>query len=222
MRMSGVSFMTFKNPSTQVGATLIEAMVSLFVFAVGALGIAAMQTTSLVRGDDAKQRSLAIWKAQELADRIRVTRTPQKPEGLIQEYITAIGNTNADNSIGKVDDSDIYSCPTTEPTRCDDVYGTAASACNQAQLVTFDIWSVMCDPNSGLRGASNDGSIGLRDVELAAEKSGDQVRIYLEWANRDSSSNEKLQTTNKKIKTDLCGVEKDVDARLDAYCLRFQ
>lgn len=210
------------NRSSQRGATLIEAMVSLFVFAVGALGIAAMQTSSLVRGDDTKQRSLAIWKAQELADRMRITKTPKNPDGLIDQYIAEINNTNADDGIGKFNLNDVYSCPNSAPTRCDDTNGTSVAACTQAQLIEFDVWSVMCDPNSGISGGSNDGSIGLRDVELAAEKSGGQVRIYLEWSNRDSSNDKALQNSNKNIKTDLCGVEKNVDARLDAYCLRFQ
>lgn len=211
----------FQN-NKEKGATLIEAMVSLFVFAVGALGIAAMQTTTLVRADDTKQRSIAIWKAQELADRMRVTITPRRPDGLIKEYVTEVGNSNKD-SIGKVNESDVYSCPSTAPTRCDDVDdSTKAASCTQAQLIKFDVWSVMCDPDSGISGGSNDGSIGLRDVELAVTRNDADgtVRIYFEWANRDSSNDEKLQSSKKEIATDLCGVEEPVDARLDAYCLR--
>ena len=63
------------------GATLVESLIALFVFAIGALGIAALQTTTLVRSDDVKQRSLAIWKAQELADRIKATTTLDDPDG---------------------------------------------------------------------------------------------------------------------------------------------
>lgn len=229
----------FNNPQIlspkvqQTGATLIEAMVSLFVFAVGALGIAAMQTTSLVKVDDSKQRSLAIWKAQELADRMRVTITAQRPDGLLAEYVAKIGNDK--KGIGKFEtdgDGTAYACPGSAPQRCDDVDGSAASACSQAELIEFDVWSVLCDENSGLRGASADGAIGLRDVELAAElvettvddKKRLDARIYLEWVNRDSLNDEDLENASDVVNasTDLCGEDIDVDTRLDAYCLRVQ
>lgn len=205
----------------QVGATLIEAMVSLFIFAVGALGIAAMQTTSLVKGDDTRQRSLALWKAQELADRIRITKTANKPEGLIKKYADEVNNDGSD--IGTLTTSKVYECPADPPKRCDDINGTAAAKCNVDQIVKFDVWSVMCDPNSGVSGASNDGSIGLRDVELAIKKSDDDrdAKIYFEWVNRDSSNKDEFQTsTAETIDTDLCGENKPVDVRLDVYCLR--
>jgi len=81
----------FKNLDTkQRGSSLVEAMVALVVFAVGALGIAAMQTVSMVRGDDTRQRSIAIWKAQELVDRIKATKTTDDPDGLVAEYIVVL------------------------------------------------------------------------------------------------------------------------------------
>lgn len=216
------SFKQYSNKvgTKQRGATLIETMVSLFVFAVGALGIAAMQTTSLVRVDDTKQRSIAIWKLQELADKIRLTKTRRNPNGLVAEYIAEINNNSDD--IGKTTAANIYNCGAVPAQRCEDMDGDSAATCNAAQLVTFDVWSMMCDPNSGLQAASADGAVGLRDVELAAVQADGEVRLYLEWANRSSNNDSDLQTNAKDVKTDLCGVETDVDARLDAYCLRFQ
>ena len=75
----------------QNGASLIEAIVSLLVFSIGVLGITALQTLSLVRSGDVKQRSVAIWKAQELVDRIRSTRTIDNVNGLAGSYKTLIG-----------------------------------------------------------------------------------------------------------------------------------
>lgn len=214
----------------QRGATLIEAMVSLFVFAVGALGIAAMQTSSLVRVDDTKQRSIAIWKAQELVDRMRNSKTVADPDGLLPEYLAEIDNDNSDNGIGVLDGDDDFPCPAAAaaPQRCDDVNGTNVAACSTAQLVAFDVWSVMCDPNSGiaLTGAGNDGSVGLRNVEVAMERTGTEFRLYIEWLNRSATSNVELgvdaEDVVRTVTTNLCGDDKQIDARLDAYCLRFE
>lgn len=208
--------------NNQLGATLIEAVVSLFVFAVGALGIAALQTTSLVRVDDTKQRSVAIWKAQELADRMRLSKTAADPEGLVPDYITAIGNDNSDDGIGVVDSDDVFDCPTTAPTRCDDVNGTNASACSTADMVAFDIWSVMCDLDSGIAASNQNGSVGLRDVEVALEQDGSEFRLYLEWQSRSANNNANIQDDADPvtITTNLCGDDEDIDSRLDAYCLK--
>ena len=223
------------NIDGQSGLSLIEAMVSLFVFAVGALGVAALQTTALVRTDDTSQRSIAIWKAQELADRMRSTKTITNPDGLIANYITAINNDNSDDGIGVMASSSEFNCPSTAPTQCDDVDGTDVGLCTVAQMVVFDIWSVMCDTNTGLvpDGAAVDGSIGLRNLEVALESDANGIRLYLEWLSRSANNNldtdggadTGLQSTSgsaRTVVTNLCGVDENIDSRLDAYCLRFQ
>jgi len=75
---------------SQRGVTLIEAMISLLIFSVGALGLAAMQLTAITASGDSQQRTMAIWKAQELADRIRSN------PNLRQLYVAAIGNQTPD------------------------------------------------------------------------------------------------------------------------------
>lgn len=207
----------------QAGATLIESVVALFVFAVGALGLAALQTTTLVRSDDVKQRSVAIWKAQELADRIKATRTIDDPNGLAAEYATAIGVTNR-NQIGVYGTS--FSCPNNAPTRCDDQNGTAAASCTTTQLVQFDVWSVLCDPRTGAAAISNDGSEGLnklKDLDVALVQDGTEYLLYFEWASQSGERNEDVQASGTTtIETDLCDeADVDVDSRLNAYCLRF-
>jgi len=223
------------NMNSQAGLSLIEAMVSLFVFAVGALGVAALQTTALVRTDDTSQRSIAIWKAQELADRIRSTKTIANPDGLIASYITAINNNNSDDGIGVMSSASEFSCPVNAPTRCDDVDGTNAAVCTVAQMVAFDIWSVMCDSSTGLvpNGVAVDGSVGLRNLEVALESDGTGIRLYFEWLSRSANNNldtdggvdtglQSSTSTARTVVTNLCGVDENIDTRLDAYCLRVQ
>lgn len=211
----------------QLGASLVEAMVALVIFAVGALGIAAMQTVSLVRGDDTRQRSIAIWKAQELVDRIKASKTLDNPSGRVAEYIVAINNNNTDDGIGKLVTTDEYQCPAVLPTRCDDQNGTNAAACNADEVVAADIWAVFCDPNTGLvpLGAAVSGSVGLRNLEIALEDTGTEFRLYFEWLNRTTNNNFDQQSadgTARNVTTNLCGDDESIDSRLDAYCLRFE
>jgi len=210
----------------QQGVSLIEALVSLFLFSIGALGIAALSTTALVRTDDTKQRSIAIWKAQELVDRIRSTKTSDNPLGLIDAYITEIDNDNSDDGIGDFDANDEFSCPNNPPTRCDDQNGTAATSCTAVQLVEFDVWSTFCDPNTGIVStAPTDGAVGLRSLEVSLEETGDHYRLYFEWLSRSANNDLDLQNDDgsaRTIVTNLCGDNENVDSRLDVYCVRFQ
>ncbi len=225
----------FKTSNTkQHGSSLVEAMVALVVFSVGALGIAAMQTVSMVRGDDTRQRSIAIWKAQELVDRMKATKTTNNPDGLVAQYIAAIDNDNDDEGIGKLLAGDEYSCPVAPPPRCDDQDGDNAAACTAGQMVDADIWTVLCEPNTGVVPLGNAvaGSVGLRNLEVALVDTGTEYRLYFEWLNRTTNSNldtegvDSGQQNNdgsaRNITTSLCGDDEDIDSRLDAYCLRFE
>ena len=227
----------FTHKFYQQGITIIEAIVAMVVFSVGALGLAAMQTASLVQSDDSKQRALAIWKAQELVDRIRSTKTPLNPNGLIEGasgYLSVINNSTSFSASGiGQDNSDDrgYQCPANPPTRCSEGYSDSgtlqvANTCTAAQLVAFDVWEVLCDTRSGL--STNDvdatGSLGLQEMEIALIPNGSQYQLYIEWVSGSGEKNASLNdgTTVNNIQTNLCGTERAVDSRLDVYCLEFQ
>lgn len=224
--MTSMKNRPIRNLSKQLGTTLLEALIALVVFSVGALGVAALQTATLVRSDDVKQRSIAIWKAQELADRIKATDSVADPDGLGPEYIAEIGRDIS--SIGVFDLNDVFNCPAAAPTRCDDVEGTnvAVNACNTPDLLTeFDVWSVFCDPVSGLSSANigtTDGENKLKNLDVALIQVGDEYRLYIEWLSRSTDQDEDLQATPVNVTTNLCGEDIDVDSRLGVYCLRFR
>lgn len=210
--------------SRQSGSSLIEALVSLFVFSVGALGIAALQTTSLVRNDDTRSRSVVIWKAQDLVDRMRTTKTVANPLGQLNAYVTAIDN-NSDN-IGGFNADDEYSCGA-QPTACD------TQTCSPQEMVNFNLWDVICNTNSGLSpdpvGVVQDGSSAVRNLEVALVQNGNEYQLYFEWLNRAASNNVDedggadtgLGGGARTVQTNLCGNVVAVDARLDTYCVRF-
>lgn len=112
---------------TQTGTSLIEVLVTLLVFSVGLLGLAAMQLNALQGSTDSGQRSQATWIAQDMAERIRAN-----PEGSAAAYATA------------------PNCAQLPGTMCADYYapGTAtkvnASNCTAAQMAAFDRWESQC------------------------------------------------------------------------------
>jgi len=61
-------------PRRQVGISLIEALVTLFVLSIGMLGVAGLQSVGLQAGHSATLRSQAVFHAQELIERMRANR----------------------------------------------------------------------------------------------------------------------------------------------------
>ncbi|MCP9759132.1 type IV pilus modification protein PilV [Aquitalea sp. S1-19] len=60
----------------QTGLSMIEVMVSLFIIALGLLGLASLQSRTLMYNQSAYQRTIAADLANDLAERIRANRTP--------------------------------------------------------------------------------------------------------------------------------------------------
>jgi len=122
------------NQRQQNGATLIEALIALFIFSIGALGLAALQLTSLMSSGESQQRSAVIWKAQEFADRIRANR------GALTQYLSTVNRTSL-ATIGVDSNAGVITCESTTgyvrpSTVCaDDETGTGASCGTEAQLV---------------------------------------------------------------------------------------
>ena len=233
--------------SRQHGVTLIEALVSLLIFSIGALGIAALQTTTLVRSDDTKQRSIVIWKAQDLIDRMKSTKTANAPAGQMAAYSAALvnlGGQNNTNGIG-VANTPLINCPVIVPARCSDNNGDDETAplCTVQQAIDYDMWEVFCDPNTGLARGVNlniDGYAGVQDLEVALTQQvfggGTEYFLYFEWLARSADKN--IDTDGDAVDTgiqaaagagairtattNLCGQDEDIDTRLDTYCVRFK
>ena len=58
--------------SKQAGFTLLEIVISIFILAIGLLGLAALQTTSLKNNHSAQYRTTATVSAYDIIDRMRL------------------------------------------------------------------------------------------------------------------------------------------------------
>lgn len=126
--------------SQQTGSSLIEVMVTVLIFSIGMLGMAALQLNALRSTSDSSQRSQAIWLVQDIAERMRAN-----PSGSIGDYT---GNGTVPN------------CAALPATQCADRYNPATSAvvnaatCTATQMAAFDRWEATCS-YAGLDDYSN-------------------------------------------------------------------
>ena len=56
----------------QKGFTLLEVLVAIVIVSIGLLAVAGMQTTAITANASAKDATVAIQLAEEMADRIRL------------------------------------------------------------------------------------------------------------------------------------------------------
>ncbi len=78
----------------QSGIAMIEVLVTMVVFAIGALGLAAMQITSLKYNKDSAVRSKATLLSLELSDRMRANMAAVKAGNYTRNegYAAAVGD----------------------------------------------------------------------------------------------------------------------------------
>ncbi|MCZ4321090.1 type IV pilus modification protein PilV [Pseudomonas anguilliseptica] len=111
----------------EAGSSMIEVLVTLLVFTVGMLGLAALQLNALQGSSDSAQRSQTTWLLQDIAERIRAN-----PEGTAAAYEAA------------------PDCTALPAKRCADFYNPATSAkvaaaqCSASEMAAFDHWESRC------------------------------------------------------------------------------
>lgn len=71
------------------GATLVEVLIAVVVLAIGLLGYAALQSTSLQAVHSAQSRSQATWLAYDIADRLRACKAEQGSGAMVGACSTA-------------------------------------------------------------------------------------------------------------------------------------
>ncbi|WP_422987507.1 type IV pilus modification protein PilV [Undibacterium sp. Ji50W] len=102
----------------QSGIAMMEVLVTMVIFAIGALGLAAMQITSLKYNKDSAVRSKATLLSLELSDRMRANMTAVKAGQYTRNYGYATASTTIPTAPG-----------------C----GTNATECTPANMATLDL-----------------------------------------------------------------------------------
>lgn len=98
------------------GVSLIEALVALLVLALGVLGIAGIQTRTLIESRTTNSRAVAFQMADDLLDRMQSNRAIRFNPPAVNPYIVNWG------------------APVAAGLDC------FANACTGAQLAAFDLW----------------------------------------------------------------------------------
>jgi type IV pilus assembly protein PilV len=138
------------NHHMERGSSLIEVLITLLIFAIGMLGMAALQLNALQGTADSAQRSQSTWILQDIAERIRAN-----PQGSAANYAAA------------------PACAALPANRCADYYNPVtgakvnASNCSAAQMAAFDRWEAQCSYSAIAAFNTIDGRFSGRDFMTA-------------------------------------------------------
>lgn len=122
----------------QSGFTLIEILIAVFVLAVGLLGVAALQMTSLVNGQEGALRTQALAIANDLAARSRLNGPTAAIDPLtLGAYLAGYVAAPA-------------VCAAPPAPMCRTVGAVAGQTCNTAQMTAFDLWEACVDAQTQL------------------------------------------------------------------------
>ena len=127
----------------QKGVGLIETMVSLFVLAIGLLGMSGMQVTAMKQSQNAYYRTQASYLAYDIIDRMRANRTTAKTTDAYASNYNQTHTTSADCS----------------------------SNCSTAQIASYDLMNWKAEVKSllpkGQAEISFSGTASVRKVSVA-------------------------------------------------------
>lgn len=188
--------MTFSNhtrrPGAQRGVSLIEVMISLFVFGIGVLGFAALQSRAVQATFDNSQRDQVVWLTQSLIDRIRGN------PGAAGKYAALLTAYNS----GK--------CPSAsaQPRQCTgnttlDSSNQCTNCCDADEMAQFDVWDLYCSSDfqgvKAVKGLSVEltcanAETGAACATSGAPPAGSYVNLELEhkWCARTVESDPNL------------------------------
>lgn len=145
----------------QKGVTMLEVLVTIFVLAVGLLGLAILQFTATESNMDAYVRSQASFIAQDLAERMRLNRQYiNRTATTLPARVAASDNRYTDltnynfNSLSSCTTGGRWDCYCADfpgsLTNCRDNVSTggaltnATADCTAEQLALFDAYEVSC------------------------------------------------------------------------------
>lgn len=172
-----LSYRQDRNVPRAAGFTLLEVMIAVFVLSVGLLGLALLQTTGLRLNTDSYSRTQATYAAYDIIDRMRAS-----VKGLSSnaDVTAALANYEVPSTAAAATAVSNYESCKASTCNC------SSSACNAAQLATFDLGQWYNQQDRLVPGAKDAGR-GLIDVN------NNLVTITMSWMEQDDEGAVKKQ-----------------------------
>ncbi len=171
---------------SQKGISLLEVIISMFIFSVGIMGMATLQTRVIQENMDQQQRNLAIWKAQAIIDRISLNKTPEALTQYEQSLSTASclagPITNCAEGFIPADEND----PASEATNIE------AESCSLTELAEYDSWDVLCNTENSLDSELLNLSASLQCENDPCEL-GDTLTLQLLWRSNTAIADSRFE-----------------------------
>lgn len=155
----------------QSGISLIEVLISILLFAIGVMGFSAMQTRAMQESLDHQQRSLALWAANSLVDRMLANNSDEA----LEQYEDAIGG--------------FTTCSAADSGSCAETDGDAAS-CSPTEMADHDVWGAFCGVDGGVDSNLIQFTAAMDCTGACAV--GNDITLTLSWLAKSVSDNPRM------------------------------
>ncbi|BFT29717.1 hypothetical protein D210916BOD24_08930 [Alteromonas sp. D210916BOD_24] len=180
----------------QAGVGLIEILITLFILAIGLLGVAALQFTGSFANKDAISRTQAEMVATQVAERLRAAARPATMgDGMVASNTYFNADSYNFASLSCQSGSHPYRCfclsrPTSIP-NCE------GQVCNESDMALYDGWALSCaavqtNPQTLLAVSCDDSNTG----DIYSCSVGSRISILLTWP--VTSSGNQITTLNQR------------------------
>ncbi|WP_246587670.1 prepilin-type N-terminal cleavage/methylation domain-containing protein [Alteromonas lipotrueiana] len=169
-----------QTPHHQQGVGMIEILVTLFVLAIGLLGVASLQFVGSFQNRDAISRTQAEFVAEQVAESLRSAARPAIAGDGMVAHNDYFKNTTYNFNGLSCEGSDPYLCHCLErPASIPDCEG---AQCSESQMARYEGWALSCaavqtNPSTRI-------SLGCQDSNSAdtdACSAGSRIQITLTW-----------------------------------------
>ncbi|WP_434149086.1 type IV pilus modification protein PilV [Methylocaldum gracile subsp. desertum] len=164
---------------------MLEVLISVLVFSIGVLGIAALQLKAKQSGYEAVQRTIASSLAAELLERMRLNSSGTS----LINYVTAAGTQTINSTTATTLFASTPDC---------------SAACTSTQLATYDLsnfWNALIGTGE-LRGTANTGGLVNPTVCINGPATGTPGTYTVTIAWRGQAD---LAWSNQGVNASTCG-----------------
>jgi type IV pilus assembly protein PilV len=187
---------------SQQGVGLIEILITLFILAVGLLGVAALQFTGSFANKDAISRTQAELVASQVAERLRAAARPATVgNGMVANNAYFNDDSYNFSTLSCKDSGQPYeSCCLTRPAN---IPNCESNTCSELQMAQYDGWSLSCsavqtNPQTKVAVSCDDNN----GADIYSCSTGSRIEVMLTWPVASSSTRQYTKNTRCNPDTD--------------------